>query len=170
MNDFTKIITVSSLAFTVALALPGCGESSNPTQSDNHSPDDGHDHAEGGHEDHDQAEGEHDEHEDDDHGEMTSLGTVSIAGTTLTVSISSNIDPFSEVHVDIEVESGAIPTAVRLWVGDEAGTGALKSKADGHGNHFHGQTEAPASLTDASLWVEVESASGERFLESMPLQ
>lgn len=149
MNDLTKILI--AFAFAVALTLPGCSESPNSSAGENHSADDGHNHA-----------NEEDDHEGHDHGQMRSLGIVEIAGTTLAVSISGDIQPSSEVHLELEVASGPIPAAVRFWIGDQAGIGTLKSKADAHDDHFHGQTEAPASLTGASLWIEVETASGER--------
>lgn len=160
MNDLTKILTGCSLALVVTHTLPGCGESSSSPSSQTHAADDGHDH----------AEGEHDEHDGHDHGEMRSLGTVTIAGTTLTISISSNIDPSSEVQLDLAVESGPIPAAVRFWVGDQAGTGALKSKADAHDDHFHGRTDTPAVLVGASLWIEIETADGERQSAAVPLE
>lgn len=74
------------------------------------------------------------------------------------------------MHLDLEVESGPIPAAVRFWIGDEAGMGALKSKADAHDNHFHGQTESPSTMDGASLWIEIETASGERQTAAVSLE
>ena len=165
MNDITKLIVVSSLAAGLAFTVPGCGESSSPSAS-SHSADDGHDHSEAGHEDHDHGPGEHDDH---GHGEGRSLGSVAVGGTTLTVSMSGDLEPGAEVHVDLEHTGGPAPAAIRLWIGDEAGTRALKSKADGHDGHFEGHAEAPSDLTGASLWIEVESASGERASGSLQL-
>ncbi|XOV74657.1 MAG: hypothetical protein ACFHWZ_14270 [Phycisphaerales bacterium] len=124
MNDLIKMLAVAGTAIALSVSLPGCGESSESKSAGTHSADDGHDHAGDGddHEGHDHAEGEHGEHDDHDHGEMRSLGSVTIAGTTLAVSVSSDIKPSSEVHLDLEVESGPIPAAVRFWIGDEAGT------------------------------------------------
>jgi len=169
MNDLIKILAAASTTVALLISLPGCGESSESKSAEMHSADDGHDHAGDGddHEGHEHAEGEQDDH---DLGEMRSLGSVTIAGTSLAVSLSSDIAPLSEVHLDLEVESGPIPAAVRFWIGDEAGTGALKSKADAHHNHFHGQTEAPTAITGASLWIEIETASGERQAIAVPLQ
>ena len=168
MNDLFKILAAASTTVALSISLPGCGESSESKSAETHSADDGHDHAGDGddHEGHDHAEGEHDDH---DHGEMRSLGSVTIAGTTLAVSVSSDIRPSSEVHLDLEVESGPIPATVRFWIGDEAGTGALKSKADAHDDHFHGQTESPSTMDGASLWIEIESVNGNRTVGSMPL-
>lgn len=169
MNDLFKILAAASTTVALSISLPGCGESSESKSAETHTADDGHDHARDGddHEGHDHAEGEHDDH---DHGEMRSLGSVTIAGTKLAVSVSSDIRPSSEVHLDLEVESGPIPATVRFWIGDEAGTGALKSKADAHDDHFHGQTESPSTMDGASLWIEIESVNGNRTVGSMPLE
>ncbi|MAY73171.1 MAG: hypothetical protein KDA29_06325 [Phycisphaerales bacterium] len=169
MNDLFKILAAASTTVALSISLPGCGESSESKSAETHTADDGHDHAGDGddHEGHDHAEGEHDDH---DHGEMRSLGSVTIAGTKLAVSVSSDIRPSSEVHLDLEVESGPIPATVRFWIGDEAGTGALKSKADAHDDHFHGQTESPSTMDGASLWIEIESVNGNRTVGSMPLE
>ena len=169
MNDLFKILAAASTTVALSISLPGCGESSESKSAETHTADDGHDHAGDGddHEGHDHAEGEHDDH---DHGEMRSLGSVTIAGTKLAVSVSSDIRPSSEVHLDLEVESGPIPATVRFWIGDEAGTGALKSKADAHNDHFHGQTESPSTMDGASLWIEIESVNGNRTVGSMPLE
>lgn len=169
MNDLFKILAAASTTVALSISLPGCGESSESKSAETHTADDGHDHAGDGddHEGHDHAEGEHDDH---DHGEMRSLGSVTIAGTKLAVSVSSDIRPSSEVHLDLEVESGPIPATVRFWIGDEAGTGALKSKADAHDDHFHGQTESPSTMDGASLWIEIESVNRNRTVGSMPLE
>lgn len=171
MNDLIKIFSAAGVAIALSLSLPGCGESSEPP-AETHSADDGHDHDGDDHEGPDNDEGDHEahDHDEDDHGKMRSLDSVTIAGTTLAVSVSSDIAPSSEVNLDLEVKSGPVPAAVRFWVGDEAGMGALKSKADAHDDHFHGQTEAPVNIDGASLWIEVETASGERQAAAVPLQ
>lgn len=173
MNGLIKIFSAAGVAIALSLSMPGCGESSEPP-AETHSADDGHDHDGDDHEGPDHDEGDHEAHDHDeddhDHGEMRSLDSVTIAGTTLAVSVSSDIAPSSEVNLDLEVKSGPVPAAVRFWVGDAAGTGALKSKADAHDDHFHGQTEAPVNIDGASLWIEVETASGERQAAAVPLQ
>lgn len=175
MNDLTKYLVVSALAAGLAVTLPGCGESSSSSAS-SHSADDGHDHGEEGHEGHDHGPGEHDEHDDHDHehdghdhGEERSLGTVDVGGTTLKVSISGDIEPGAEIHVDLEHTGGPAPVAIRLWIGDEAGTGVLKSKTDGHDDHFHGHAEVPSDMSNTSLWIEVEAVDGSRASSSLPL-
>ena len=168
MNDLTRLIAVSSLASCLALALPGCSESESPNPA-SHTADDGHDHD---HEGHDHGPGEHAEHDHDDHdhGETRSLGTMDVEGTVLDVSMSGDLEPNAEIHVDLVHTGGPAPAAIRLWIGDEAGTGALKSKADGHDDHFHGQADAPGDITGAALWIEVEAANGTRTSASVPLR
>ena len=169
MNTLMKMTIISAVAST--LALSGCGNGSSTPETPAHTDDDGHDHQAAGHEDHDHAneDDEHADHDDHDHGEEVSLGTIEIVGTVLDVSISGQVAPGEEVHIDLVHTAGPLPAAVRLWIGDEAATGSLKSKADGHDNHFHGHAEAPASLQNAALWIEVESASGNRTARSLPL-
>jgi hypothetical protein len=72
--------------------------------------------------------------------------------------------------VDIVQTAGPTPAAVRLWIGEKSGAGSLKTKASGHDNHFHGRAEVPSQIpAGAALWIEVESASGERTSASLPL-
>ncbi|MBT8484480.1 MAG: hypothetical protein KJO43_02805 [Phycisphaerae bacterium] len=173
MLQFTRILALIGIAS--ALTLAGCDR--NPASSGGgnagaHSPDDGHDH------DHEHEAGDHDDaHPGDadepgghDHGAERGLGSVTIGGATLEVTISGAIEPNGEVHADIVQTGGATPAVVRLWIGEESGAGSLKSKADGHDNHFHGHAEVPSQIpAAAALWIEVESASGERTSASLPL-
>lgn len=100
---------------------------------------------------------------------MRSLASVTIDGTTLAVSVSGDIRPSSEAQFELKVLAGPIPAAVRIWIGDEAAVGALKVKAGGHSDHFHGETEAQADLTNATLWIEIETSIGIRTIESINL-
>jgi hypothetical protein len=172
MNDLTKKLALSAAALAMSLSLPGCGDSPSSPSGEAHSANDGHDHSTGSdsHDGHDHADGEHDEHDDHGHGDMRSLGSVTIGGTTMAVSVSSGIGPDTQVHLDLEVESGPIPAAVRFWIGDEAATGAPKARADAHGDHFHAHAEAPSNLEGAALWIEVETDDGTRTAVSLPLQ
>lgn len=154
MKNLPTIAAASAFALLACVALPSCGESSG-------TPTDGPRTTTGGTRTTDGA------HEGD---AMRSLGTVEIASTVLAVSVSGTIAPSSEVHANFEVASGPVPSAVRFWIGDEAGTGAIKSKADGHDSHFHGHADAPASLEGASLWIEVETQDGQRHTASLPLE
>lgn len=181
MLQLTRILALFGVATTVALA--GCSDktpaASNGTAT--HSANDGHDHDhEAGddhahpgdtddHAGHDHAAGD-DDHGGHDHGAEHALGAVTIGGATLEVTISGAIEPNGEVHADIVQTGGPTPAAVRLWIGEKSGAGSLKSKADGHDNHFHGHAEVPSPVpAGAALWIEVESASGVRTSGSLPL-
>lgn len=155
---------------TVCLVfLPGCGG-----DHDAHTEGDGHDHGEHSVDDghgHDveqgAAPGEGDEH---DHvADSHPLGSVTAAGTTLSVT-SEPIEAGAEVDVELERTSGAVPSGIRVWFGRESGVGSLKAKADGHDGHFHARVELPEKLdSQARLWIQVESASGEKETTSLPL-
>jgi hypothetical protein len=100
-----------------------------------------------------------------------SLGTVELAGATLEISVSGDIAPNSELHVDVIQTAGPTLDAIRLWVGEKSGVGSLKSKADAHDRHFHGHVEAPLTLSmDSALWIEAQDAAGERSLSSVSLR
>lgn len=178
MLQFSRLLTLLSLiAF---LTLTGCnGDSADSGSSGNteHAAGDGHDHDHDGddhdhegedHDDHDH--GDHDDHDDHDHGDEHELGSVTIDGAEFKVSISGEIEPNAETHIDLVQTGGPKPAAVRLWIGIESGAGSLKSKADGHDNHFHGHADVPAQIpANAALWIEVESASGDRTARSVAL-
>ena len=186
MLQFSRLLTLLSLiAF---LTLTGCnGDSADSGSSGNteHAAGDGHDHDHDGddhdhegedHDDHDHGDdddhdhGDHDDHDDHDHGDAHELGSVTIDGAEFKVSISGEIEPNAETHIDLVQTGGPKPAAVRLWIGIESGSGSLKSKADGHDNHFHGHAEVPAQIpANAALWIEVESASGNRTARSVAL-
>lgn len=159
MTDLTKLFLVSLAA--ASLTLSGCGNesgSSNAAGQSEHSDHDGHDHDAEGHEDHDHGDNDH-----GDHGAERDLGSVTIAGTTLRVSMGGEIEPSGTVHLDIERTDGPEPAAIRVWIGDKAGTGALKSKAMGSSGDYHADAEAPADVSlPTSLWIEVETADGTR--------
>ena len=187
MLQFSRLLTLLSL--TAFLTLTGCdGSSPDSGSSGNieHAAGDGHDHDHDGddHEgedhaghdhgdqdDHDHGDhGDHGDHDDHDHGDEHELGSVTIDGAQFDVSISGEIEPNAEAHIDLVQTGGPTPVAVRLWIGIESGAGSLKSKADGHDNHFHGHAEVPAQIpAGAALWIEVESASGSRVSRSLPL-
>ncbi len=181
MNSILKSFSALVLGMSVTLLTPGCGESSESDMDKEQSANGhDHDHGENGHEDHahdeseDAANGDdHNEanHDGDEHGhgEMRSLGSVEIAGATFDVSVSASIEPASDISVEFAHTAGTKPAALRFWVGDEAATGVMKSKADGHESHYHGHTEAPASMDGASLWIEFENANGERTVQSIAI-
>lgn len=170
MNDITKRIAASPCALAILVAFTGCDESSSISDNTNHSAEDGHYHDGDGHEGHGHDEGGHDTHHSDDHGEMRSLGSIEIAGATLAVSISAEVEPSHEVVVELDQTAGPALAAIRFWIGDEAATSVPKVKADTHGDHFHGHTVTPNNLDNASLWIEAETADGKRVRTSMSLQ
>ena len=73
------------------------------------------------------------------------------------------IKPSVTVHLDIERIEGPEPAVIRIWIGDEAATGALKSKAMGSNGHYHADTEIPQNMSQSSyLWIEIETTEGVR--------
>jgi hypothetical protein len=154
-----------------------------------------HDHADHGDHDHGDADhGEHDhaDHGDHDHGDADhptagplpdsgatadphtgpsrSLGEVTIAGATLEVSLAGAIVPNSEAHLSVHQTAGPPLSTLRLWIGDEAATGSVKTKSDGHDGHFHAHVETPPTIAaDAQLWLEAQNASGKRVRIALPL-
>ncbi len=169
MTDLTKLFLASLTA--ASLTLSGCGNESGSSDADNHTEHgdhDGHDHDAEGHEDHEHDAEGHDDHdhgdnEHGDHGADHALGSVTIAGTTLRVSMGGEIEPSATVHVDIERTDGPEPAAIRVWIGDKAATGAIKSKAMGSSGDYHADADAPANVSlPTSLWIEIETADGTR--------
>ena len=149
------------------LLLAGCGNE-DPHAGHDHGP--GSDHSHGPNGEHIDGSG-HTETGDDAemkaHSDMGEPVDITIAGSTFAVAIAGEAAAGTEVHVDIHLKDGDAPAAVRLWVGDEAGTGAMKSKADGSGGDYHGHVEVPADVAEgAMLWIEIETADGERHKTS----
>lgn len=176
MTDLNKLFLASLAA--ASLTLSGCGNesgSSNAAGQSEHGDHDGQDHDAERHEDHDHgAEGHEDhDHGDDEHGDHGAdrdLGSVTIAGTTLRVSMGGKIEPSMTVHLDIERTDGPEPAAIRVWIGDEAATGALKSKAIGSSGDYHADAEAPANVSlPISLWIEIENGDGTRETGSISI-
>ena len=163
MNDLTRLLIASTI--TGMLTLGGCGSESGAPETESHADHDehdGHGHGEGGHDEHaDDHMDDHDEH-DHAHAGETRTATVEINGTVLEVILPVKVEPNTDLHLDINYIDGPFPAALRLWVGDEAATNAIKSKADAHGNHYHAHTDTPDSLANVALWLEVESEDGTR--------
>jgi hypothetical protein len=179
----SNLIGIAAIAIaTCALVLGGCGNNDGSAdESDGRGEaamvdDRDHDHEEhADHDEHDQDGEMHDEHAHEenmhDHmheGEPRELGAVTVGGAELQVTLIGDVEPNREIHVDIIQTGGEKPAAVRLWVGDASGRGSLKSKADGHDNHFHGHAEVPATVDESTeLWIEVETTAGERMAKSL---
>lgn len=158
MTDLMKLLLAPVLAS--ALLLTGC------EGSDSH---DDHDH--GAHAEEDGLDHGNEDGDEHDHGPGHELGEIEIAGSVLHVSLGGEPGPNVTLHIDIEVESGPTPTAIRAWVGDESATGSVKGKAMGSDGDYHADTTCPADLAeDAALWIEIESADGTRTAGSLPLE
>lgn len=158
MTDLMKLLLAPVLAS--ALLLTGCGDSDSHDDHDHeeHSEDDGHGHG---------------SEDGDNHGHGTGheLGEIEIAGSVLHVSIGGEPGPNVTLHIDIEVESGPTPAAIRAWVGDESATGSVKARAMGSDGDYHADATCPAEMSeDAALWIEVESADGTRTAGLMSLE
>lgn len=103
--------------------------------------------------------------------EKRPLGTVEIAGSTLSLSMSGTMLPNSELKLDINHESGPIPGTIRLWIGSMSGEGSLKTKAGGHGDHWHATAQFPDVITaQTALWIEVEDSEGKRVAKGLPIE
>ncbi|MFN9133163.1 MAG: hypothetical protein ACK5XO_10850, partial [Phycisphaerales bacterium] len=77
-----------------------------------------------------------------------------------------------EATFDIGVTGGAgKPAAGRVWVGTEDGKGSIKAKAEAEGDGWHAHAEVPKPLPSGSkLWVEVETAKGEKHVTGFDLK
>ena len=96
--------------------------------------------------------------------------TMSLAGITLKVAIKGTLSPGAEIDVELVQTSGNPAIAIRLWVGNETGVGSAKTKSHSHGASHHAVPQAPNPLpANSALWIEVESAMGERESGSIAL-
>lgn len=75
----------------------------------------------------------------------------------------------SNGHFNFDVSGGEVK-ALRAWVGDEAATGAMVTKANWEENHYCSPMEMPGQLpAGAALWFEIEGADGAIHKSSVPL-
>lgn len=96
--------------------------------------------------------------------------TMSLAGITLKVAIKGTLSPGAEIDVELLQTSGSPAIAIRLWVGIETGVGSAKTKSHSHGASHHAVPQAPNPLpANSALWIEIESAMGERESGSIAL-
>lgn len=146
---------------------------------------DGHDHKEGDGHDHGKpaaggtgakpavageagkAGGDHGDH---GHGAGGALGTATIGAWTVTVS--GEIKAGAEAHLDIKRSGNtAKASAVRFWVGEQDGKGAMKGKADGAGPEYHAHVDVPNPIpAGAKLWIEIEDAKGTKSLGGIAIK
>lgn len=153
--------TLCGCVAVLSFLLPSCGgdghESGNGSEA--HSEDDGHNHGAEAHSEDDGHNHEAEEHEHE--GEVHELGTVTASGSTISVTVTGDAEPGSELHVELEPSGGAAPAGLRLWVGLESGVGSLKVKGNRHGEHFDAHVEVPNELAaGAKLWLQVEDSTG----------
>ncbi|MDA1008100.1 MAG: hypothetical protein O2800_03725 [Planctomycetota bacterium] len=121
----------------------------------------------------------HDDHGHDDHGGHVPAPVVDLGSTTIgPFQIIAQRDAGAvvaggEIAVDVDVTSTTTKAiAVRFWVGTEDAKGSMKAKADIENptspNRWHTHVELPSPMTsDARLWIEIETASGERSTGSV---
>ncbi|MHC5004892.1 MAG: hypothetical protein ACYTJ0_17420 [Planctomycetota bacterium] len=167
-----------AVAATLLLTLIGCSRDHDPPggppPGDAAAPaaDDDRGHSDSG----DADDGDH--HEDpagdvDDHdvgAASRSIGSVEIGGSLFEVTLPAEVETGGEMHFDMVHLDGPVPAAVRAWVGDASGVGAMKSRVDGRDGHYHGHAEVPAELgEEVALWIEVQAEDGSRTAVSLPL-
>lgn len=111
------------------------------------------------------AEAAADEHGDEE-GKVTELKAVTAGPYTVSAEYLGDL---SDGHFNFHVAGGEVK-AVRGWVGDEAATGAIVTKANWEDNHYCSPIEMPTELTaGAALWFEVEANDGTTYKGSFPL-
>ncbi|MEM7227223.1 MAG: hypothetical protein AAF432_00265 [Planctomycetota bacterium] len=172
MNAILRIVCTCGLLGLLSLVgcqeSPDTGAATNSTSHDHDHGDHSHDH---GDHDHDHSDHDHD-HGDHDHGhgEATTLGSITIHESTFEVMLAGEVQPMEEVHLDVIHTDGPMPAAVRLWIGDSFGTGALKVKVEFDNNEAHVHVEAPVEILDnTAVWLETEDSSQNRSSKSIPL-
>ncbi len=160
MTHLNKLLLIPIVAGS--LVLTGCGGGEAPNGHE------GHDHEKhlesGGHDDDDKRGS-------DEHGAEQQLSKVTIGGSVFDVSLGGEPRPNVTLHIDIKLESGPSPAAIRVWVGNESATGSVKGKAVGSKGDYHADAACPPDFDDDdALWIEVESTDGTRTTESMALK
>ncbi|MBT4529890.1 MAG: hypothetical protein HOC27_01680 [Phycisphaerae bacterium] len=101
----------------------------------------------------------------------TTSMSLSLAGVTLDIAAKGTLRPNAEYRLEMALVSGEPGAIVRVWIGDESGTGSMKTKADGHGDHYHGHALVPKEISEkTALWIEVQSVTGEREVGRIALQ
>lgn len=182
IGTITFALAVPLLALTVGLT--GCEKKAEApakpaAKTGTTASGDGHDHKDGdGHdtkagEKHDHKDGDDHDHKDGHgHGPKTELGSQSAGGMTINAALEGAVTPGAEATFDIGVTGGAgKPAAVRVWVGTQDGKGSIKGKAEAEGDGWHAHTEVPKPLPAGSkLWVEVETARGEKHTVGFELK
>ena len=72
-------------------------------------------------------------------------------------------------HINVRVAGPEVGT-VRVWVGPEDAAGVMVVKAELEGDHYCGDMEMPEPIpVNGRLWIEIETANGERLKGSVLL-
>jgi hypothetical protein len=100
-------------------------------------------------------------------GDQTYLDPIALAKFTTKV---MHIGDISKGHFNLYVEGGE-PVAVRAWIGDEAATNVVVTKAEYEVDHHCAHLEVAQPMPeDARFWLEIETADGQRLKGSSPLK
>lgn len=100
-------------------------------------------------------------------GSQTVLAPIALESYTVD---SLHIGELALGHFNLYVKGGE-PAAVRAWVGDEAATNVVVTKADFEVDHHCAHIEVPNPLpAEAKLWVEIETPDGSRLKGSTAVQ
>jgi hypothetical protein len=154
----------TALGLGAALSIAGCEkqpESSSPTPAPVATP--GDDHAPG------------DEH-GHDHGPTIALGDAPIGPFRCVVTRDEGpIAPGGDSAIDATITGEGGIAAVRFWIGTQDAKGSIKAKAEiedpAEPNRWHTHAEIPAPMPEgAMLWVEIETAAGEKIAGSFELR
>lgn len=152
MNRTRTLPATVLTALLAGLALPSCVEETAPPA---HAP------AAGG------------AANDDVHGAsgVVPMGEQTIAGHKVKAARDGSGPLGADAPVDIWVDGGTGGMAsCRFWIGTEDAKGSVKAKADIEDDHWHTHAEVPQPLPAGSnLWVELETAKGEKHLLSFEL-
>lgn len=79
------------------------------------------------------------------------------------------IGEVSDGHFNVRVEGEGVQT-VRAWIGDEAATDVVVTRAPWEEDHYCAHMEMPGTIAaDARFWVDIEKADGSRAKGSSAL-
>jgi|GEM_PF-3128820 len=150
----TSSLFTALSVFVLTATLTACGG------SEDHHEDDSHRHSEN-----ESIDSTQNVHEN----ENPTLGPVSIAGRSISITLFGAVTPGTTIHADIKTTGEPID-ALRAWIGNESGEGSLKAKAIGNGPTYHIDLEVSANMDDSTaVWFEVQHGE-EKSTTSAPLK
>lgn len=166
MNDLTKLIYASAIAWT--LALSGCGDGASGSDVSSQSEQDGHVHGPDGQDHHDDVD---ETHEDHGHGGETPLDPITIDGMTVELAQGhGRLEPGKELHLVVKLpysDNGA--TVIRAWLGADDRFASVVAKAEYAPSHddYDIHAVAPDPLPENTMWwIEIEKPDGEKLIGS----